>query len=70
MESIRKYWLIFFLGAALLSSIAAMLEPSWEPSIRIWTIGGFVVAFLYGIYERLERIEVKLKDIIKKLDDR
>jgi len=49
--------------------VVALLEPSWEPTIRTWVIGGFAVAFIYGIYDRLERVEGKLDAILKKLDE-
>lgn len=68
MRILREYWLMLFLAAALIACIVALLEPSWEPTIRTWVIGGFAIAFVYGIYDRLERIEGKLKAILEKLD--
>ena len=67
-ESTHKYWFMIFLGAVLVACTVAMLEPSWEPAIRTWVIGGFAIAFVYGIYDRLDRVEGKLNAIIKTLD--
>jgi hypothetical protein len=60
---------MLFLLAVLAAWVASLLEPSWEPNIRAWVIGGFVVAFVYGIYDRLDHIEGKLDAILKKLKD-
>jgi hypothetical protein len=64
---IRKYWFVLFLLAVLIAWAFSLLEPSWEPKIRTWVIGGFAVALLYGVYDRLERIESKLDAVLKKL---
>jgi hypothetical protein len=69
MESIRKYWYMLFLLAVLIACIASLLEPSWEPRLRLWVSAGFAVAIVYGIYERLERLEGKLDAILKKLNE-
>ena len=61
---------MIFLAAVLVAYVFALLEPSWEPAIRTLVIGGFVIAFLYGIYDRLGRIEGKLDAILKKLGER
>jgi hypothetical protein len=57
---LHRYWFMLFLAATIVACIAARLEPSWEPTIRTWVIGGFAVAFIYGIYDGLDRIEGKL----------
>lgn len=67
---LRKYWFMIFLATVFVACIVALLEPSWEPTIRTWVIGGFVVALIYGIYDRLDRVEGKLDAILKKLDGR
>jgi hypothetical protein len=67
MAAIRKYWFMLFLLAVLVAWGASLLEPSWEPGLRLWVSAGFAVAIVYGIYDRLERIEGKLDAILKKL---
>jgi hypothetical protein len=57
---IRKYWFMIFLGAVLVACILALLEPSWEPAIRMLVIGAFAVVFASNVIFRLERIEHKL----------
>jgi hypothetical protein len=69
METLRKYWFLLFLAATLIACVVALLEPSVEPTVRKWVIGGFAVAFIYGIYDRLDRVERKLDAILKKLSE-
>jgi hypothetical protein len=69
MGTIRKYWFMIFLGAVLVACVLAAIEPSWEPRIRFWVVGGFAVMIVYGIYDRLDHIEGKLNAILKKLSE-
>jgi hypothetical protein len=68
METLSKYWFMLFLAATIVACIISLLEPSTEPTIRVWVIGGFAIAFIYGIYNRLDRIDSKLDTILKKLN--
>jgi len=70
MGTIRKYWFMIFLASVLITWVVSLLEPSWEPELRLWVIGGFAVAIVYGIYDRLEHIEGKLNAILKKLNEK
>jgi hypothetical protein len=70
MGTIRKYWFMLFLLIAIAAWIVSLLEPAWEHGLRLWVLGGFAVVFIYGIYDRLERIEGKLDAILKKLSER
>jgi hypothetical protein len=65
---LRKYWFMIFLGTVLIACILALLEPSWEPKIRMLVVGGFVVAFVSNAFYRLDRIEGKLDAILKERD--